>query len=159
MNTNPNQGIRDLILNKRGDRSLESLSKACGGVPTRANLDRLINRPVLSWPKENAVILGLARGLGVRVIDVVTAYAASLGLPVETDTSNLTLQGAGNLPETSQRILRETAENMLWWQEQSSISDNGENSPMGDVHELFPADRIAADKGEPRINPEQLPDS
>ena len=159
MNTNPNQGIRDLILNKRGDRSLESLSKACGGIPTRANLDRLINRPVLSWPKENAVILGLAKGLGVRVIDVVTSYAASLGLPVETDTSNLTLQGAGNLPETSQRILRETAENMLWWQEQSEISSKTGDSNMGDVHELFPTRRMAADKGEPGLDPEQLPES
>ena len=158
MNTNPNQGIRELILNKRGDRSLESLSKACGGVPTRANLDRLINRPVLSWPKENAVILGLARGLGVRVIDVVTAYAASLGLPVETDTSNLTLQGAGNLPEASQRVLRETADNMLWWQEQSHIASDGANAPTSDVHELFPADRIAASKGEPGVDPEQLPE-
>ncbi|MGH3651597.1 hypothetical protein [Glutamicibacter sp.] len=158
MNTNPNQGIRELILNKRGDRSLESLSKACGGVPTRANLDRLINRPVLSWPKENAVILGLARGLGVRVIDVVTAYAASLGLPVETDTSNLTLQGAGNLPEASQRVLRETADNMLWWQEQSHIASDGANAPTADVHELFPADRVAASKGEPGVDPEQLPE-
>ncbi|MGP9528185.1 hypothetical protein [Glutamicibacter sp. AOP5-A2-18] len=158
MNTKPNQGIRDLILNKRGDRSLESLSKACGGVPTRANLDRLINRPVLSWPKENAVILGLARGLGVRVIDVVTAYAASLGLPVETDTSNLTLQGAGSLPETSQRIIRETAENMMWWQEQTSISDNSEDSDIGEVHELFPETRVAADKGDQGIDPEQLPE-
>lgn len=158
MNTNPNQGIRELILNKRGDRSLESLSKACGGVPTRANLDRLINRPVLSWPKENAVILGLARGLGVRVIDVVTAYAASLGLPVETDTSNLTIQGAGNLPEASQRVLRETADNMLWWQEQSIIASDGANDPTADVHELFPAGRIAASKGEPGVDPEQLPE-
>ncbi|MFJ5106690.1 MULTISPECIES: hypothetical protein [unclassified Glutamicibacter] len=158
MNTNPNQGIRELILNKRGDRSLESLSKACGGVPTRANLDRLINRPVLSWPKENAVILGLARGLGVRVIDVVTAYASSLGLPVETDTSNLTLQGAGNLPEASQRVLRETADNMLWWQEQSIIASDGANAPTADVHELFPAERMAADKGEKGVDPEQLPE-
>ena len=158
MNTNPNQGIRELILNKRGDRSLESLSKACGGIPTRANLDRLINRPVLSWPKENAVILGLARGLGVRVIDVVTAYAASLGLPVETDTSNLTLQGAGNLPEGSQRVLRETADNMLWWQEQSIIASDGVNAPTADVHELFPAERMAADKGEKGVDPEQLPE-
>ena len=157
MNTNPNQGIRELILNKRGDRSLESLSKACGGVPTRANLDRLINRPVLSWPKENAVILGLAKGLGVRVIDVVTAYATSLGLPVDTDTSSLTLPGAGNLPEASQRIIRETADNMLWWQEQSVIA-NSDPETIGEVRQLFPADRIAASKGEPGVDPEQLPE-
>lgn len=192
MTTNPNQGIRELILNKRGDRSLESLSKACGGVPTRANLDRLINRPVLSWPKENAVILGLAKGLGVRVIDVVTAYASSLGLPVATDTSNLTLEGAGNLPETSQRILQETAENMLWWQEQrelardrhSELKDENdvlkhernelrqelyfarENDiaeedriPSGQSYGTQVSLRLAADKGEAEIDPEQLPDS
>ena len=182
MNTNPNQGIRDLILNKRGDRSLESLSKACGGIPTRANLDRLINRPVLSWPKENAVILGLAKGLGVRVIDVVVAYANSLGLPVQTDSSSLTLPGAGHLPEASQRIIRETADNMLWWQEQQEVAQaeleksernvsslekrlaryqqqaHPEAASGENVHELFPEDRVAADKGQPGVDPEQLPE-
>ncbi|WP_440102472.1 hypothetical protein [Glutamicibacter mishrai] len=159
MTTNPNQGIRELILNKRGDRSLESLSKACGGVPTRANLDRLINRPVLSWPKENAVILGLAKGLGVRVIDVVTAYASSLGLPVDTDTSSLTLPGAGNLPEASQRIIRETADNMLWWQEQATLTGDHGDTSSANVHALFPVERAAADKGSQGIDPEQLPES
>ena len=159
MNTNPTQGIRELILNKRGDRSLESLSKACGGTPTRANLDRLINRPVLSWPKENAVILGLAKGLGVRTIDVVAAYASSLGLPVDTDTSSLILPGAGNLPEASQRVIRDTAENMLWWKEQSEVSSRSEKAVSAKVHELFPSERMAADKGDAGIDPEQLPDS
>lgn len=124
MNTNPTQGIRELILNKRGDRSLEALSRACGGTPTRANLDRLINKPVLSWPKENAVIIGLAKGLGVRVIDVVTAYAESLGLPIVSDMKDMTLPGAGALPESSQRVLRDMSENMLWWQEQSELSSD-----------------------------------
>ncbi len=158
MNTNPTQGIRELILNKRGDRSLEALSKACGGTPTRANLDRLINRPVLSWPKENAVILGLAKGLGVRTIDVVTAYASSLGLPVDTDTSSLILPGAGNLPEASQRVIRDTAENMLWWKEQSEASSGSAKAGSVEVHELFPSDRMAADKGDSNIDPEQLPE-
>ena len=162
MNTNPIQGIRELILNKRGDRSLESLSKACGGVPTRANLDRLINRPVLSWPKENAVILGLAKGLGVRVSDVVAAYALSLGLPIDVDTENLTIPSAGKLPDESQRVLRDVAENMLWWQEQQELA--GRNDSLGtreaDIHHLFPVDesRLAADKGQPGVDPEQLPD-
>ncbi|MGP9781833.1 hypothetical protein ACT3UQ_05160 [Glutamicibacter sp. AOP12-B1-11] len=158
MNTKPTQGIRELILNKRGDRSLEALSRACGGVPTRANLDRLVNKPILSWPKENAVIIGLAKGLGVRVIDVVTAYAESLGLPVISEMQDLTLPGAGALPESSQRVLRETSENMLWWQEQAEISQA--QNEVASVHEPFPVglDRLAADKGEKGIDPEQLPE-
>lgn len=158
MNTNPTQGIRELILNKRGDRSLEALSRACGGTPTRANLDRLINKPVLSWPKENAVIIGLAKGLGVRVIDVVTAYAESLGLPIVSDMHDMTLPGAGALPESSQRVLRDMSENMLWWQEQAEISHAEQE--VASVHELFPLDeqRLAADKGDKGIDPEQLPE-
>lgn len=158
MNTNPTQGIRELILNKRGDRSLEALSRACGGTPTRANLDRLINKPVLSWPKENAVIIGLAKGLGVRVIDVVTAYAESLGLPIVSDMHDMTLPGAGALPESSQRVLRDMSENMLWWQEQTEISHT--QAEVASVHELFPPDkqRLAADKGDKGIDPEQLPE-
>lgn len=162
MNTNPQQGIRELILNKRGDRSLESLSKACGGTPTRANLDRLINRPVLSWPKENAVILGLAKGLSVRVSDVVTAYAVSLGLPMGSESSNLVLEEAGALPLESQRVLRDVANNMLWWQEQVELAAHnpGPAAEDSDVHQLFPVDesRLAADKGQPGVDPEQLPD-
>lgn len=178
----PSLGIQALVRDRKGDRSLESPSKACGGIPTRANLDRLINRPVLSWPKENAVILGLAKGLGVRVIDVVVAYANSLGLPVQTDSSSLTLPGAGHLPEASQRIIRETADNMLWWQEQQEVAQaNLEKSERNvsrleerlaryqqmerpeaasgeNVHELFSEDRVAADKGQSGVDPEQLPE-
>ena len=156
-NTFTNHGIQRLILDRKGDRSMESLSRACGGNPTRANLQRMASEETKSFPKDPDVIRGLAKGLGVRVSDIVTAFAVSIGLPMSTDEDDLTLPGAGNLPEASQRILRETAENMLWWQEQAAISKSNPEA-VGEVHNLFPADRIAASKGEPGVDPEQLPE-
>lgn len=158
MNKNHHEhGIQRLIQVRRGDRSMESLSRACGGNPTRANLQRMATEPTKSFPKDPDVIRGLAKGLGVRVSDVVAAFAISLGLPMDSYEDDLTLPGAGRLPEPSQRVLRETASNMLWWQEQAAIAKN-EPETMGEVHELFPADRIAASKGEPGVDPEQLPE-
>lgn len=153
----PEHGIQRLIADRRGDRSMESLSKACGGIPTRANLQRMATTEVKTFPT-NEVILGLAKGLQVRAMDVVLAFCASLGLPLPDSRTDLILPNAGNLPEASQRVLRETADNMLWWQEQSHIASDGANAPTADVHELFPADRIAASKGEPGVDPEQLPE-
>jgi len=124
----PDKGIQHLIQERRGDRSLESLSQACGGVPTRSNLDRIIHRPVLSWPKDNSVITGLAKGLGVRVNDVINAYGRSLGLPVEADLDDLVLPGAGRLPVDSQKVLLGMSENMLWWQEQAQLGDSSRDS-------------------------------
>ena len=156
-NTFANHGIQRLILDRKGDRSMESLSRACGGNPTRANLQRMTSEETKSFPKDPDVIRGLAKGLGVRVSDIVTAFAVSIGLPMSTDEHDLTLPGAGNLPEASQRILRETAENMMWWQEQAVIAKSDPET-IGEVRQLFPADRIAASKGEPGVDPEQLPE-
>lgn len=152
----PEHGIQRLIADRRGDRSMESLSKACGGIPTRANLQRMATTEVKTFPT-NEVILGLAKGLQVRAMDVVLAFCASLGLPLPDSHTDLILPGAGNLPEASQRIIRETADNMLWWQEQAVISKSNPEA-VGEVHNLFPADRIAASKGEPGVDPEQLPE-
>lgn len=152
----PEHGIQRLIADRRGDRSMESLSKACGGIPTRANLQRMATTEVKTFPT-NEVILGLAKGLQVRAMDVVLAFCASLGLPLPDSRADLILPNAGTLPEASQRIIRETADNMLWWQEQAVISKSNPES-VGEVRELFPADRIAASKGEPGVDPEQLPE-
>lgn len=157
-NTNHEHGIHRLILDRKGDRSMESLSRACGGNPTRANLQRMATEPTKSFPKDPDVIRGLAKGLGVRISDVVSAFAVSIGLPMDNADDDLTLAGAGRLPKHSQQVLRDTADNMLWWQEQSIIASDGANAPTADVHELFPAERIAADKGEKGVDPEQLPE-
>ncbi|MFF5791088.1 hypothetical protein ACFY5D_03470 [Paeniglutamicibacter sp. NPDC012692] len=132
-NTFPARGIQALILNKKRDRSMESLSQACGGVPTRANLQRLVSSPVKTFPKDNDVILGLSRGLGVRVSDIVTAFAISLGLPVNADDqSSLTLEGAGSLPEASKEVLRSMADNMLWWRDEVKAAESKPAAPAFD---------------------------
>lgn len=92
-NTFANHGIQRLILDRKGDRSMESLSRACGGNPTRANLQRMTSEETKSFPKDPDVIRGLAKGLGVRVSDIVTAFAVSIGLPMSTDEHDLTLPG------------------------------------------------------------------
>lgn len=163
-NNFPPQGIQALILNKKRDRSMEALSKACGGNPTRTNLQRLASEPVKGFPRDVEIIRGLARGLGVRVIDVILAFAISLQLPVSLDDSaSLTLEGAGRLPDASKDLLRSMADQMLWWQEQVDTADM-ETLPAADLPEnvhQFPAPswtQAAADKGEAGIDHDQLPD-
>ncbi|HAY44089.1 MAG TPA: hypothetical protein DCY59_11340 [Micrococcaceae bacterium] len=164
-NNFPPQGIQALILNKKRDRSMEALSKACGGNPSRANLQRLVSEPVKGFPRDVDIVRGLARGLGVRALDVVVAFSISLGLPIGLDDdSSLTLEGAGRLPDASKDLLRSMADQMLWWQEQVDTQDDAAGTaPEGahnNVHQL-PApvwDRAAADKGESGIEHDQLPD-
>lgn len=183
--TFPQYGLQNLILTKKGDRSMEALSRACGGNPTRANLQRLATMPMKAFPS-NDVIIGLAKGLRVRAIDVVQAAAVSLGLPMPDPGSDLVLMDAGKLPAESQEVLHSVAENMLWWHEQQEVTqadleksqrnedrlekrlhryqqmihtdaDGAEN-----VHELFPEGRVAADSTGAQgdggtIDPEQDP--
>ena len=164
-NNFPPQGIQVLILNKKRDRSMEALSRACGGKPTRANLQRLATEPVKGFPKDTEIIRGLARGLGVRVIDVIVAFAVSLGLPVSLDDqTSLNLPGAGKLPDASKDLLRSMADQMLWWMDEveaavPTLDAAGDDAPSN-VHP-FPTPnwaQAAADKGEAGIDPEQLPD-
>lgn len=120
----PERGLQKLILNNKGDRSYSRLSTACGGTPTSTNLQRLATRKFETFPSPD-VMRGLSKGLGVRVVDILHAAAVSVGLPVASeDGSALTLDGAGNLPEESQAVLRSMAEQMLWWQEQSEAVPN-----------------------------------
>lgn len=114
----PSNGIQRLILDRKGDRSMEALSRACGGNPTRANLQRMATEAPKSFPKDPQVVQGLAKGLGVRVTDVVLAFAASLGLPVSNSETDLVIPNAGMLPVASRQVLREVASNMLSLQEQ-----------------------------------------
>lgn len=160
--TFPEYGLQNLILTKKGDRSMEALSRACGGIPTRANLQRLATKPVKAFPT-NDVILGLAKGLRVRAVDIVHAAAVSLGVPMPNPGNDLIIMDGGKLPAESQEILHSVAENMLWWQEQAQQQNPVTPSPeiTADVHHLFAVDetRVAADKGDQGIDPEQLPDS
>lgn len=159
----PKNGLHELILNHKGDRSYARLSAACGGVPSTVNAQRLATKPIKHFPTVE-VLAGLSKGLGVRMIDVLHAAAISVGMPIHASADDdLLVPDAGRLPEESRRLLLDTAQNMLWWMEQveasSAVDDPADGVPEN-VHQ-FPAPswtQAAADKGEAGIDHDQLPD-
>ncbi|MBG6085861.1 hypothetical protein [Zhihengliuella flava] len=166
----PQGGLQRLIQERRGNRSYESLSRDCGGTPAKPNLVRLATDEYKSFPRPDAMI-GLAKGLKVRVQDIVVASAISCGIQLPKglagSSDDLVIPGAGKLPDESRSMLEELAGNMLWWQEQveaerskagDSKAAEGDDA-VDNVTELRPDwGRMAADTGEPGVDPEQQPE-
>jgi hypothetical protein len=158
----PKNGLQALILNHKGDRSYARLSAACGGVPSTVNAQRLATKPIKDFPTAE-VLMGLSKGLGVRLIDVLHAAALSVGMPIHAPSDHdLLIPEAGRLPEESRRLLIDTAQNMLWWMEQvDAASEPDQGETLGDtpdnVHH-FPEPKwghaTAADAGEAGIDPD-----
>lgn len=155
MNTKlPEGGLQRLIQDRKRDLSYARLSQACGGVPTVGNLQRLAKNHYETFPSAE-VMQGLAKGLGVRAVDVLHAAAISVGLSIShADTDDLIIPGAGKLPAQSQQVILSMAENMLWWQEQS-----GESSNVVPLHGDYSedAERLVADTGDHDVAHDQLP--
>jgi hypothetical protein len=86
--------LQELIGLRKGDRSYEQLSKACGGLPTAKRLQQLATAPIKNFP-DPATIRSLSKGLGVTESTVVLASAASLGLEVHTPSMWAALLPAG----------------------------------------------------------------
>lgn len=86
--------LQELIGLRKGDRSYEQLSKACGGLPTAKRLHQLATAPIKNFPDPDT-IRGLSKGLAVTESTVVLASAASLGLDVHTPTMWAALLPAG----------------------------------------------------------------
>lgn len=102
-----------LILDRKGDRSYERLSKDCGGIPTRARLGQIATTEFKTFP-DPATLRGLSRGLGVPMTDVVLAAARSLGLRVRAgDEGSLVVGDAGRLPVAAQQSILNVARQML----------------------------------------------
>lgn len=154
----PTNGLQELIMERKRDRTYQELEADCGGTPTKSNIHRLATKPITDMPTTE-VMRGLAKGLRVRIVDVVRAAATSVGLPMgEVSPNDLVIADAGRLPSDSQQALMATAANMLWWQEQVAAQASAE--VPDNVHQLpTPVwDRAAADKGESGIEHDQLPD-
>lgn len=99
------QNLQHLILNRKGARSYEDLSRDCGGAPTRKQLHRMATQEIKNFP-DPETITRLARGLHILPSEVVFASAQSLGIDMgERDNSDLTLADAGTLPESSRQLL------------------------------------------------------
>lgn len=162
----PKNGLQALILNHKGERSYARLSAACGGVPSTVNAQRLATKPLKEFPTAD-VLMGLSKGLGVRLIDVLHAAAVSVGMPIHSAPGeDLIVPGAGLLPDASRRLVVEMAENMLWWQERVETASNApavlpEVDVLPDnVHQLPAIDWAskAADRGDHGIDPEAIPE-
>lgn len=172
----PKDGLQNLIRNKQLGRKMPELSSDCGGIPTVKNLSRLINAEHKELPSPE-VIRGLARGLRVRVIDVLKAAAISTGLSVQAeDSKDLIIPDGASLPAESRKAVLEMAEHLLWWNESlqdamhaqgatPGVVDGSEGSLPDNVHQLptssrasHAADSEAGKTGGRDIDPDQLPD-
>ncbi|HJP80577.1 MAG TPA: hypothetical protein VJ914_40270 [Pseudonocardiaceae bacterium] len=74
--------LQELISLRKGDRSYEQLSRACGGNPGAPRLHQLATNEIKGFP-DPPTIRGLAKGLGVTEMTVVLATAESLGLDIQ----------------------------------------------------------------------------
>lgn len=105
MATRHPQGLETLILDRKGTRSYDELSRACGGTPTAKRLHQLVTRPMKAFPDPDT-IKGLSRGLKASNTDVLLAAARSLDIPVgEYGAGALVLEGAGQLPVSAQEAI------------------------------------------------------
>ncbi|MGO4297136.1 hypothetical protein [Glutamicibacter sp. MCAF14] len=162
MDKNQAENFQQLVLRLKADKSYDTIEKLAGGAPTSRSLQKLATKGFTRMP-DPETFQGLSRALNVSQRDLVLAAARTLGIYIEAENpSDLTLIGAGRLPNESQELLRSTSRELQRWMDRSQAEDarkGYEGSADAYVHELFPTERMAADKGESNIDPEQLPES
>jgi hypothetical protein len=108
-NTFPKDGIQNLILNNKGDRSYEDLARDCGNDIKSRALHRAATNTARGFADPDT-IRGLSRGLNVPMMDVIRAYAISLDLPVASEEPFvLRIVGGGSLPQSGQHLLLNVA--------------------------------------------------
>lgn len=150
--------FQTLVLTLKADRSYETISKLAGGTPTSRSLQALVQKGFTRMPNPET-FEGLSRALNVRKRDLVLAAARTLGIDVgDDDQSDLVLVGAKRLPIESQELLMATSREMQAWLD--GRRDVPSESRPDNVHQLPVINWAskAADRGEPGIDPEQLPE-
>lgn len=112
LETFPAQGIQNLVLNRKGDRSYERLARDTGGALSSKRLQQLATTPMRNFP-DPGTIKGLAKGLHTTNKEVLIACAESMGIEVAGEEStSLELPGARTLPASSQELLLAMSEEM-----------------------------------------------
>lgn len=162
MDNNQAENFQQLVLRLKADKSYDAIEKLSGGAPTSRSLQKLVTKGFTRMP-DPETFQGLSRALNVSQRDLVLAAARTLGIYIEAENpADLTLIGAGRLPNESQELLRSTSRELQRWMEREQIANSKTDAPDpavdAEVHELFPTRRMAADKGEPGLDPEQLPE-
>ena len=119
--TFPTQGIQNLLLNRKGDRSYDRLARDTGGALTGKRLQQLATTPMLNFP-DPASIKGLAKALQSTNKEVLHACAESMGIEVAGEQSTtLELPGARTLPASSQELLLAMSEEMQELNQHSEV--------------------------------------
>lgn len=133
MNPHTSQNFQQLVLAHKKDDSYEAISKRAGGVPKARALQSIVKDGFTRMPSPET-IAGLSKALSISPRELVLAAARTLGIDVGDDKeSDLTLWGAGRLPEESKTILRNTAAELLNWM------DGSRGRTMADNVVQFPA--------------------
>lgn len=102
-----------MVLNMKGDRSMERLSRDCGGRPSAAALQKMVSSDLKAFP-DVETIRGLSRGLGAPVQEIIFACARSVGLQVAGESDDtLPITGGRNLPKSSQDALLTIAKDLI----------------------------------------------
>lgn len=106
------RSLQALILDKKGDRSYERVSRDCGGTPTRNALQKLATSRTRAFPDRDT-LLGLQRGLPAAMPELLSACAISMGLLDDASApGTLVLRGAGDLPTSAQKLLIDLSHEM-----------------------------------------------
>ena len=163
MDNNQAENFQQLVLRLKADKSYDTIEKLAGGAPTSRSLQKLVTKGFTRMP-DPETFQGLSRALNVSQRDLVLAAARTLGIYIEAENpADLTLIGAGRLPNESQELLRSTSRELQRWMEredaESRQAEKLAAASSSKVREMFPSERMAADKGDAGIDPEQLPES
>ncbi|MGG7653553.1 hypothetical protein [Kocuria rosea] len=106
------RSLQALILDKKGDRSYERVSRDCGGIPTRNALQKLATNRTRAFPDRDT-LLGLQRGLPAPMSELLSACAVSMKLFDDASApGTLVLRGAGDLPASAQQLLVDLSHEM-----------------------------------------------
>ena len=149
----PAGGIQRLLLDRKGDRSFERLSKDCGGRPGAAALQKMSSNELKGFPDVDTV-RGLSRGLNVPVRDVLLACARSVGLDIASDADQvLPIVGGKNLTPEHQDLVLSVARTLLDMEDQLSAQSHRTVSYSTPEHY-----GLAAREADPNIGHDQLPE-
>lgn len=180
MDSKPAENFQQLILRLKSDKSYDTIERLAGGQPTGRSLQKLVSNGFTRMP-DPETFQGLSRALNVSQRELVLAAARTLGIDIEAENPNdLVLVGAGRLPQRSQealinmsrelQYLRESEltyrEEFLRHEDMIRRINSGEfehlnlMDPINFAPDENSVDRLglAADKGQPGVDPEQLPE-
>lgn len=147
--------LQALIGLRKGDRSYEQLSKACGGSPSAKRLHMLATAPMKNFPDPDT-IRALSKGLGVTETTVVMASAESLGLDVRSPSGWTALLPAGidRVPSHMRDSILSVVHSAVHMAEDMEVGSDGEPQPRRQAtQQAGSAPKYKGDSGGAEVTP------